>query len=202
MTPPATPKLILASASPRRKELLEAAGFSLEVMPASVDETQFENETAEQLVSRIAVAKTEAVLRLLPAESNAIVLGADTVVLVDSTTLGKPGSAEDAKRMLRLLSGRQHRVLTGVCVMRRDDQGINGGIRKDVQICSTAVWFSLLSGAEISEYVAMGEPFDKAGAYAIQGRASRFVEKIDGCYFNVVGLPVSMVYRMLNRIGS
>ena len=201
--------MILASASPRRKELLEAAGFSFEVIPASVDETRFGNEPAEELVSRVAAEKAEAILRRLPAGSNAVVLGADTVVVVDSqaeslaesTTLGKPASAEDAKRILRLLSGRQHRVLTGVCLMRYGDNGNEQRLKKDVQICSTTVWFSPLSDAEINDYVATGEPFDKAGAYAIQGRASRFVEKIDGCYFNVVGLPVSLVYRMLNAIG-
>jgi nucleoside triphosphate pyrophosphatase len=207
MTEPTDPrrsprKLILASASPRRKELLEAAGFSFEVMPTSVEERQRENEPAEEFVSRIAAAKAEAVLLRLSAGSNAVILAADTVVVVDSTTLGKPASAEDARRMLRLLSGRKHLVLTGVCVMDYANAGEAAGrlIRKESRICSTVATFSPLSDAQINGYVSTGEPFDKAGAYAIQGGASKFVERIEGCYTNVVGLPISMVCQMLSAL--
>jgi len=121
------------------------------------------------------------------------VLAADTTVTIDGMLLGKPVDRADARRMMAMLSGRRHEVLTGIC-LRRGDSAITAS-------ATTAVWFQTLSGAEIDEYVASGEPEGKAGAYAIQGLASKFVERIEGCYFNVMGLPVSLVYRQLARLG-
>lgn len=176
--------LILASASPRRKELLSAAGIAFDVRPADVDETILVGERAEDYVLRVAEKKARASW-----ESDELSLGADTVVIVDSQILGKPIDAADAKRMLALLSGRSHTVVTGVALF--DGEVVN------CSAVGTEVYFRALSAAEIDEYVASGEPFDKAGGYGIQGLASKFVERIDGCYFNVVGLPVSKVYGML-----
>ncbi len=152
---------------------------------ASVDETPFPNEAPETYVQRLAEAKALAV----PAVPGEIVLGADTTVVIGSEILGKPADAADARRMLELLSGNRHQVLTGIC-LRRDH-----GMIRDCAV--THVWFAHMTEAEIEDYVASGEPMDKAGAYAIQGLASKFIERIDGCYFNVVGLPVSLVYRRL-----
>ncbi|MBI2820537.1 MAG: septum formation inhibitor Maf [Acidobacteria bacterium] len=206
--PPRTPtarllgKLILASTSPRRKELLAAAGIEFDVMPSIIEERQGEREPAEAFVRRIAREKALDVLSRLPSDSPQTVLGADTVVLVNGQTLGKPASVDDAAAMLRMLSGRKHQVLTAVCLLHSP---ASSSIRtrkqsEDIRIASTTVKFSPLAEEEIMEYVATGEPFDKAGAYAIQGRASRFVESIAGCYFNVVGLPVSLVYQMLTEM--
>ena len=195
-------RMVLASASPRRQELLEAAGIEFDVMPSAVKEQQRANETAAQFVRRIAAEKALDVLKRVASEPPRPVLGADTVVVVDGRTLGKPASPKEAKRMLRLLAGKQHRVLTGVCLAYAIPvpRGDARKIRKDVRIASTTVRFAPLSEKEIEEYVATGEPMDKAGAYAIQGRASKFVERIEGCYFNVVGLPVSLVYQMLKDL--
>jgi len=176
---------VLASGSPRRRELLRRAGIRFRVRTAEVDERVRKGETPRAHVRRLAQAKAEAVWQ--PGER---VLGADTVVVVDDEILGKPRNAREARRMLRLLSGREHRVLTGVCLMERDG-------RRRAGVAGTRVWFRRLSRAEIDHYIEGGEPFDKAGAYAIQGQASRFVERIAGCYSNVVGLPVSRVYDML-----
>ena len=197
-------KLILASASPRRKELLAAAGIECEVWPSTVKEWQGEQESAEEFVRRIAEEKANDVLSRLSLDSPRAVLGADTVVLADGRTLGKPSSADDAARMLRLLSGNAHRVLTGVCLLYSGaaDRSRPEARWQDTRVASTTVQFLPLSDQEIIEYVATGEPFDKAGAYAIQGRASKFVESIEGCYFNVVGLPVSLVYQMLQRLNA
>ena len=177
--------LVLASASPRRREILQAAGIPFEVRPASVDEAVLDGETPEEHVLRLARTKAEAI-------EGDVVLGADTVVVVDGRILGKPADAADAARMLRMLSGRDHTVITGVC--------LRAGIRSRRDVASTLVRFAPLTDAEIYDYVASGEPFDKAGAYAIQGLASKFVECIEGCYFNVVGLPVSLVYRHLKQL--
>ncbi len=185
----ATEKLVLASASPRRAEILRRAGIPCRVRPAQIDEGLRRRETPEQHVGRLARAKAEAVRR--PGET---VLGADTVVVIGKTILGKPRDARHAARMLRLLSGRSHRVLTGVCLL------FEGGVLEDV--ASTRVWFRPLRRAELAAYVASGEPFDKAGAYAIQGLASKFVERIEGCYFNVMGLPVALVYELLRGKGD
>lgn len=197
-------KLILASASPRRKELLAAAGIECEVWPSSVEEWPGEQESAEEFVRRIAEEKAKDVLSRLSLDSPRAVLGADTVVLAGGHTLGKPSSAEDAARMLRLLSGNEHRVLTGVCLLYSGaaDRARPEARWQDTRAASTTVQFLPLRDQEIKEYVATGEPFGKAGAYAIQGRASKFVESIEGCYFNVVGLPVSLVYQMLQRLNA
>jgi septum formation protein len=178
--------LLLASASPRRAELLTAAGIPFEVLAVHVDETPLAQEWPEAHVRRLAEEKAVAASLQRP---TAVVLGADTVVVVDGHILGKPRDAADAATMLRLLSGRAHEVLTGVAVIWPRDRAI--------EVACTRVWFTSLSDQEIDWYVASGEPMDKAGAYAIQGLASRFVERIDGSYSNVVGLPVDLVHRLL-----
>jgi septum formation protein len=181
--------LVLASASPRRSELLRNAGISFVVEPAHVPEQPLPNEQPLVYAQRLAGDKARAVFARHP---DAVVLGADTIVVADEHLLEKPRDAEDAARMLRLLSGRAHQVVTGVCLMSA------GFVQTEAEI--TEVRFSSLSESEIANYVATGEPMDKAGAYAIQGVASRWVERIDGCYFNVVGLPLPHVYRMLRRL--
>jgi septum formation protein len=179
--------LVLASASPRRKEILQQAGIPFTVRTAPVDESPLPGEAPVDYVRRLAEAKARAVA----AQETETVLGADTTVVVAGEVLGKPSGANDARRMLALLSGRRHEVLTGICLKRGSNIVLDHAV--------TAVWFSPLSPEEIDEYVAGGEPMDKAGAYAIQGLASRYVERIEGCYFNVVGLPVSLVYRRLRE---
>lgn len=188
------PRVMLASASPRRAELLRAAGIAFDVQPADVDETLHEGETPEAYVRRVAIEKARTIAARAP---DAVVIAADTTVVVDEHILAKPADDEDARRMLRLLSGRSHEVLTGVCVARGRDE--------ETRVVSTLVTFAPLADEEIAWYVASGEPADKAGAYAIQGLASRFVTRIDGSYSNVVGLPVALVYEMLrakNGTGS
>lgn len=180
--------LVLASRSPRRSELLRSAGISFTVRPADVDETPWAGEDAAGYALRIAEAKALAI-EAAPGE---VVLGADTVVVIDGQLLGKPTDAADAERMLRLLSGRCHEVITGVCLRRA------GEIVRDRAV--TRVWFTALSDKEILDYVSSGEPMDKAGAYAIQGLASKFIPRVDGSYTNVVGLPVALVYRHLATI--
>ena len=194
-----TRKLILASASPRRREILQAAGFEFDVVETAVPETQREGESAEQFVRRLATEKAEAAWNQIEPSCAVPILGADTVVVLEDQTLGKPASPEEARRMLRLLSGRQHRVLTGLCLLFPPSAGPRSELRKDIQVASTIVQFSKLAEEEIEDYVASGEPLDKAGAYGIQGLASKHIEWIAGCYFNVVGLPISLVYRMLKK---
>ncbi|MEO8597942.1 MAG: Maf family protein [Candidatus Solibacter sp.] len=177
--------LVLASQSPRRSEILRQAGIDFTVRIADVDESLIEGEPPEEYVQRLAVAKATAV----NAAEDETVLGADTTVVVDHHILAKPADAADARRMLTLISGRRHEVLTGICLRR--------GSRVIRDYVSTGVIFAPISPQEIEDYVASGEPMDKAGAYAIQGLASKFVKCIDGDYFNVMGLPVSMVYRYL-----
>jgi septum formation protein len=177
--------VILASASPRRADLLAAAGVSFRVRSVEVDERPRESEAPADYVSRVALDKA----RGCAAPSGAVVLAADTVVIVDGRILGKPADDADAARMLRLLSGRRHEVLTGVVV--------RSGEREAMAVDSTGVSFAPLDEADIAWYVASGEPRDKAGAYAVQGLASRFVARIDGSYSNVVGLPVALACRML-----
>jgi septum formation protein len=178
--------LVLASASPRRSELLRNAAIPFTVDPAHIAEQPAPHENPLDYSQRLARDKARAVFARHPQSA---VLGADTVVVVDEHLLEKPADPTDAARMLRLLSGRTHQVITGVCLWAP------GFEQTEAEI--TQVVFSPLSDAEIAAYVASGEPMDKAGAYAIQGMASRWVERIDGCYFNVVGLPVARVYRML-----
>ena len=179
--------LILASSSPRRAELLRAAGIDFDVQSADLDETAYAGETPDAYVRRLAAEKARTVLVHGGA---AVVLAADTTVVIDETILGKPADEEDAARMLRLLSGRTHEVLTAVSVAR-------AGAVMLTEVERTIVEFAPLSQFEIDWYVATGEPRDKAGAYAIQGYASRFVTRIDGSYSNVVGLPVALVYEIL-----
>ena len=185
--------LVLASASPRRQELLRNAGISFTVQPADVDETPLPGELPRECAERLARDKALAVWRLRPQD---VVLGADTIVVVDEAILGKPIDAADAARMLRRLSGRVHRVITGVCVVEAAGTGENRELRTASE--TTLVTMNDLSDDEIREYVATGEPMDKAGAYAIQGMASRWIPRIEGDYSNVVGLPVALVYRMLS----
>ncbi|MBV9157138.1 MAG: septum formation inhibitor Maf [Acidobacteriaceae bacterium] len=180
--------LILASASPRRHELLVAAGIDHIVRPTSIRETRRPGETPSQFVLRMAEEKAAAVI-CRPAD---VVLGADTIVCLEDEVFGKPTNDEDATRMLRLLSGRDHWVYTGIC--------IRSGTHRIVDFSSTKVSFLELTDDEIQEYTRSGEPRDKAGAYAIQGLASRFVSAIEGSYHNVVGLPVSLVYRHLKTL--
>ena len=191
--------LVLASVSPRRQELLRNAGISFTVQPADVDETPMVGEAPRDLAERLARAKALAVSRLRPQNT---VLGADTIVVVDEAILGKPRDAEDAVRMLRLLSGREHLVITGVCVVEPVVRG-QGAVASETvprtAFETTLVTMDKLSEDEIRDYVATGEPMDKAGAYAIQGMASRWIPRIEGDYSNVVGLPVALVYRMLRN---
>jgi septum formation protein len=184
--------LILASQSPRRAELLRNAGIAFEVRPADVDESVRQGEEPTEYVKRLAREKALAVLATAPA--GAVVLGADTTVVVDGESLGKPVDSTEARRMLERLSGRRHQVTTGVCVARCNADGL---AVTTVEAEVTEVEFAAMSAEEIAGYVASGEPMDKAGAYAIQGGASRWVRRIEGCYFNVVGLPVARVRAML-----
>jgi septum formation protein len=178
--------LILASASPRRADLLRAAGIRFEVVAADVDERQHPGEDAQTYVRRLATAKAT---HVAAAHGGRPVLGADTTVVVDGEVLGKPRNAAEAASMLERLSGRSHEVLTGVCLI-----GAEG--RADTAVASTTVEFRQLTASEIDTYVASGEPMDKAGAYAIQGGAGRFVTRIDGDHDNVVGLPVALIQAM------
>jgi septum formation protein len=177
--------LVLASRSPRRREILRQAGIPFVVRPTEVDETPLPGEPARDYVMRIAREKAGAV----PMAPEEIVLGADTTVVVGGAILAKPLDIADAQRMLHLLSGRRHEVLTGIC--------LRSAGRVIEECAQTSVWFAALSAQEIDDYAATSEPMDKAGAYAIQGLASKFIERIEGCYLNVVGLPVSLVYRRL-----
>jgi len=186
----AVDRIVLASASPRRAELLKAAAIDFEVMPAHLDETANPGELPEAYVRRIAEAKARAIGARV---KDRVVLAADTTVVVGGEMLGKPASDEDAKRMLRLLSGRAHDVITGVTVRC----GSSGSTRVE----ATEVEFASLSEEDINWYVGTGEPHDKAGAYAIQGQASRFITRIAGSYSNVVGLPIALVYDMLKASG-
>jgi septum formation protein len=182
-------QLILASGSPRRHELLDAAGLPHVVDPVDVDESPRPGETARAYAERLAREKAAAGATHRP---HARVLGADTIVVVDGAILGKPVDDEDARRMLRLLSGREHDVLTAVAI------AWPAGLESRVE--RTRVWFDALTDADIEWYISTGEPRDKAGAYAIQGRASRFIPRIDGSYSNVVGLPVATVVEMLKEL--
>jgi septum formation protein len=177
--------LVLASQSPRRAEILRSAGIPFQVRVANIDETPLDGEQPGPYVRRVAEAKALAVA----AAPDETVLAADTTVVVAGQMLGKPADAADARRMLRLLSGRRHEVISGIAIRRAS------GLVCDHAV--TAVWFAPMTDSEIDAYVASGEPMDKAGAYAIQGLASKFIPRIEGCYFNVVGLPISLVYRHL-----
>jgi septum formation protein len=179
--------LVLASQSPRRADILRQAGIPFTVRVAAIDESPLDGERPEKYVQRLAAEKAMAV-ECGPGET---VLGADTTVVIDGEMLAKPADAADARRMLGLLSGRRHEVLTGIALRR------GGEVLRDW--AATAVWFATMTPEEIDAYVASGEPMDKAGGYAIQGLASKHIDKIEGCYFNVVGLPVALVYRHCKR---
>jgi len=179
--------LVLASRSPRRSELLRAAGFEFTIRTADVDESIEPRESPEGYVQRLAEKKARAVA-IQPGE---MVLGADTIVALGDEILGKPRDEDHAREMLERLSGRRHEVYTGVCL--RTPQWIHTGFSL------TGVWFDEMEPAEIEAYVRSGEPFDKAGAYAIQGPAAKYIPRIDGSYSNVVGLPVDLVHRMMKQ---
>jgi septum formation protein len=188
-------KLILASASPRRAEILSAAGISFEVRASKIDESRFPGESPENMVERLARAKAEAVAREFLPTDTTIVLGADTVVVAGDEILGKPGNAAIAREMLLKLRGREHLVITGFALLRAQDKQICVGYE------TTRVWFSDMTDEEVDAYVATNEPLDKAGAYAIQGIAGRYIPRIEGCYFNVVGLPIARVWQALKELG-
>jgi len=177
--------LVLASQSPRRREILSLAGIPFTVRAVPIDETPLPGEAPVDYVRRMAEHKACAV----HADAAETVLGADTTVVIGKVMLGKPEHPAGARRMLEILSGAKHEVITGIC--------LKSGSNIVVDHAVTGVWFAPLSTREIDDYVASGEPMDKAGGYAIQGFASKFIRRIDGCYFNVVGLPVSLVYRHL-----
>jgi septum formation protein len=191
MHPPEKPTLILASASPRRQELLREAGIEFMVDAANINEDQRPGELPLEYASRLASEKAQAVARRHP---QSFVLGADTIVVLDGEILGKPRDTADATRMLHLLSGRSHHVTTAVCLMAPTQDVV-------VRTCTTQVHFRELTEDEMQRYVAGGEPMDKAGAYAIQGGASRWADRIEGEYSNVVGLPLSLVTDMLRANG-
>jgi septum formation protein len=186
-------KLILASASPRRAEIMRSAGIAFNVLSSAVDETPMPGETPQDLAQRLAVAKAELVAAR--AVGPAIVIAADTVVVLEGEILGKPRTSEDARQMLEKLSGRTHTVLTGVALIRLPDAE-----RREFME-TTQVHFAAISNDEILRYLASGEPFDKAGSYAIQGLAGRYIPRIDGCYFNVVGLPLARLCKELAELG-
>jgi septum formation protein len=191
------PYVILASASPRRRELLRLLDVEFEVRPSTVEEQQLPAESGAQFVARLACEKAEDVARSLdPAPGNTVVLGADTEVILDDEALGKPQSDDHAAEMLRRLAGRAHDVVTGICLVP-----LPHGTRPPlVEVVSTRVYFGAMSDRDIAAYVASGEPRDKAGAYAIQGGAARFIERIEGCYYNVMGLPVAALYKLLGQV--
>jgi septum formation protein len=204
------PKLILASGSPRRAEILTSVGWSFTKDVSDVDESEIEGETPENYVQRLAREKAEAVALKY---ENAIVLGADTTVVIGNQIIGKPKDLPDARRMLKMLSGNWHEVLTGVAVVRKEEEKRRKGeeeknpkseIRNPksvVGLQSTKVKFAEMNEAEIEYLVEKGEPLDKAGAYAVQAQAALFIEKIEGDYWNVVGLPVNLVYELMKRKG-
>lgn len=217
--------LILASSSPRRQDLLRNARILFKTHPADIPEALNPGEAPQDYVQRLAREKACAVFEQLHPPAGTFVLGADTTVVIDGAVLGKPADEADAARMLRQLSGRQHEVVTGVCLIgtnqvapgscpacpacserkagERETRNAKPETRfEDVRCETTQVCFSELTDAEIENYVATGEPMDKAGAYAIQGAASRWIPRIEGCYFNVVGLPVPLVCRMLREHGA
>jgi septum formation protein len=189
-------KLILASASPRRAEILRNAGFTFEVCAVHADESRRPNEQVEDYVSRLATTKADrAALHLTRNGQSAIVIGADTVVFAKGQILGKPTDGDDARRMLKILSGKEHLVYTGLSVLN-----MSAGTRV-IHVEKTGVHFLTLSPRTIDHYIATGEPFDKAGAYGIQGIGGRFISRIEGCYFNVMGLPLSQTWTAIRSLG-
>ncbi|HKV46797.1 MAG TPA: Maf family protein [Candidatus Acidoferrales bacterium] len=189
-------KLILASGSPRRAEILRNAGLSFEVQPAYVDELLATNERAEDYVLRLAKTKAQIVATTAAKNSErAFILGADTTVVCDGRIFGKPENAAEAREMLHALSGKTHEVCTGIAIVRTPDGLQAAGFE------TTRVAFLPLSQDQIDAYIATGEPYDKAGGYGIQGLAGKFIPRIEGCYFNVMGLPLSRAWQMLRALG-
>ncbi len=188
-------KLILASSSPRRAEVLRDAGIAFEVYAPQVEEARRPNEAVEKMVARLAEAKARAAAESVGEKNHAIIICADTAVELDGEIFGKPRDAADAREMLSYLSGRTHHVLTGIYVLRLPDGATRSAVER------TAVTFAPLDPIEIEAYVTSGEPFGKAGGYAIQGRAGRYIPRIEGCYFNVVGLPLARLYALLGDLG-
>jgi septum formation protein len=186
-------KLILASASPRRAQVLRDAGLDFQIISSALDETPFDGESPQDLVRRLAENKAHLVAHR--AIAPALIIAADTVVAVDSRTFGKPRDASEAREMLRQLAGRTHSVHSGLAVIRLPDETLR------LELETTQVSFAPLSDHEIAAYISSGEPFDKAGAYAVQGRGGRFITRIEGCYFNVVGLPLARLYGVLRKMG-
>jgi septum formation protein len=188
--------LILASASPRRQELLAQTGLTFSIAAPGINEDLLPNEAAAAYVQRLAEEKAQAIWNANQSSDTPgdplIVLGADTCVVCDGCILGKPTDSADARRMLELLSGRTHAVLTGLAVVSARK------VVRDVEI--TQVTFNQLNDREIAQYIASGEPLDKAGAYAIQGYAARWIPRIEGCYFNVVGLPIARTIALLTEV--
>jgi len=184
--------LILASSSPRRREILENLGFEFEVIPADIDEDFLEGEDFISHVERLALSKA---VKVSKSRSEGKIIGADTIVVCEGRVLGKPVDESEAEEMLRLLSGKKHQVITALALVAPSGSRI-------VKSETTDVVFYELSREEIRRYVATGEPMDKAGAYAIQGYASAFVRRIEGCFFNVVGLPVWLLFSMLKEMGE
>jgi septum formation protein len=185
--------IILASSSPRRREILATVGADFQVVPSQIDEAVLPNELADSYVLRLARDKARDIAQRF---STGFVIGADTVVVLNEQILGKPADAAEARAMLRQLAGNWHEVFTGLAVI---DTATS---REAVDICKTHVRFTPMSDEEIEWYVQSGEPFDKAGAYAIQGRGSLFIEEIEGNYLNVVGLPITMLCRLLKSLGG
>ena len=186
-------RLILASASPRRAEILRDAGYHFSVLSSAIDETPYPDESPQDLVQRL--ANTKADLAAARAVGPAILIAADTEVVLDGHIFGKPRYSDDARRMLSKLSGRTHAVLTGVCLIRLPDA------ERISFVETTLVTFAPVSDEEITRYLATGEPHDKAGAYAIQGYAARYIPRIEGCYFNVIGLPLARLQQALAGLG-
>ena len=187
------PKLILASGSPRRAEILGAVGWEFEREVADIDETELTGEKPEDYVRRLARAKAETVAAN---HENALVLGADTIVVIENKIIGKPKDFADAQRMLRMLAGNWHEVLTGVALIKVS----RGTFKVEVNLQKTRVKFAELQDAEIEFLIEKGEPLDKAGAYAVQAQAALFIEEIRGDYWNVVGLPVNIVYELMKNL--
>jgi septum formation protein len=183
--------LVLASASPRRRELLTQAGLTFSVDPAHIDESRHPNEPATTYVQRLALEKAQATHARHP---NATILGADTTVVLDNEIMNKPASPADAERMLRALAGRTHQVYTGIAVVSATTQRVH--------IETTDVTFSEINEEDLAHYIASGDPLDKAGAYGIQGFAARWIPRIEGDYSNVVGLPIAATIRLLNEVKS
>lgn len=193
------PGIILASASPRRAEILKNAGFEFRVLASEIDESRNAGEGATDYVKRVAERKARAVearLKNAPETSSSLIVAADTIVSIDGEILGKPVSPDDARSMLRRLSGKWHEVLSGLAVLAAN-------AHNSVVITErTRVQFSALTDCEIDEYIQSGEPFGKAGAYAIQGQGGKFIPRVEGCYFNVMGLPLARLYVILRDFSS